>query len=59
MKDLTNKLVTHLPAIVLVVVAVLNVLIKDNSLHMSDSWADVLNVLLGAIGVAGHINNHK
>lgn len=51
--------VAHLPALVMVVVAVMNVLVKDNSIHMSDGWADSLNVILGAVGVGAHINNHR
>lgn len=47
----------HLPALILVVVAVLNVLIKDKSIRLTDAWSDSLNVILAALGVAAHLNN--
>lgn len=59
MNKYLNLLVTHLPAIVMVVVAVMNVLVKDNSIQMSDGWADSLNIVLGAVGLGAHINNHR
>lgn len=58
MQKYLNWLTTHLPAIVIIVVAVLNILIKDKSIQITDGWADALNAILGAVGVVAHINNH-
>lgn len=58
MKNLLNVLTTHLPAVVIIVVAVLNVLLKDKSIHLTDAWADSVNIVLAAVGVGAHINNH-
>lgn len=58
MKNYLNVLTTHLPAVVMVVVAVLNVLLADKSIHLTDAWADSLNIVLGSLGVLAHINNH-
>lgn len=49
----------HLPAVVLIVVAVLNILIKDGSINLDNAWADSLNIVLGALGVGVHINNSR
>lgn len=54
-----DLLVRHLPVVALVAVAVLNILLKDGSIALSDAWADSLNVILGAVGVGAHINNHR
>lgn len=53
-----NALTTHLPAVVIVVVAILNVLLADKSIHLTDAWADSLNIVLGALGILAHVNNH-
>lgn len=58
MRNYLNALTNHLPAVVMVVVAVLNVLLAQKSIHLTDAWADSLNIVLAALGIAGHINNH-
>lgn len=49
----------HLPVVAIVVVAVLNTLVDQNVLHLSDTLVSTVNVVLGLVGVSAHVRNHR
>lgn len=59
MKLSAHVLVRHLPGLVLAAVAALNVLLGTGDVHLASGTVDTLNVVLGLVGLGGHINNHR
>lgn len=47
----------HGPAIVIAVVACLNVLYQQGDLHITAHWLTDVNAILAALGIGAHINN--
>jgi hypothetical protein len=52
-----STLKVHGVVILLVLVAVVNVLVTQKVLHFSGATTNVINVVLGALGVGVHVTN--